>query len=329
MPLSIYLSVVVPTYNRKDSLRLTLDGLERQSYARDRFEVIVVSDGSTDGTSEFVNQYKNSASYTLRFLEQANSGPARARNYGIHEANGDVIVMVDDDVEPAPKFLEAHAKHHTGNKQAVVIGPMSPDPKRRRQEPVWIAWEHAMLQKQYEAFRQGVWDQAGPHNFYSGNASLRKEHLLAVGGFNEEFKRQEDVELAVRLQRERKVEFIIDLDAVGIHRPQRNFAGWLNVAASYGRLDVIRARNGDGSWETISNSYHHRNRVTQTLASITLSNPSLNLPLRSFLKTAAIACYRLGLAKPAISALSVVYNMRYLECAQEELGRNEMRKLIG
>lgn len=322
------LSVVIPTFNRKDSLQRTLDGLARQTYPPAQFEAVVVSDGSTDGTDEMLAAYAQASPYPLRVICQNNGGPARARNHGIQHAAGDVIVFLDDDVEPSPELLAVHAAHHAGQ-DAVVIAPMLPDPALLWQEPVWIAWEHAMLEKQYTAWRTGMWDGCGPHHFYSGNASVRRAHLIAVGGFDEQFPRQEDVELAVRLEKQRGVRFVYAPGAAGIHRPQRRWASWLAVPLAYGRLDVVRARRGDTSWETVRHGYAARNKATRLLARVVLSVPGLSGPLRAALLLAARAAYGLRRAGPAFAALSVVYNIRYLEGAQAELGSSaEMRRIL-
>lgn len=321
-----FLSVVIPTFNRKDSLRRTLDGLARQTYPADAFEAVVVSDGSTDGTDALLADFAATSRYPLRPFTQANSGPARARNRGIDEARGEVVVFLDDDVEPAPEFLARHASHHNDDGQTVVIAPMLPDPALRWQEPVWIAWEHAMLEKQYTAWRTGEWAGCGPHHFYSGNASVRREHLRAVGGFDEQFPRQEDVELAVRLERERSVRFVYDPEAQGIHRPLRRWQSWLAVPDAYGQLDVVRARRGDTPWETVRHGYHARNGLTRRLARLVLAVPVLSAPLRGLLRLAAQAAYRLRRAGPAFAALSAVYNLCYLEAARREIGSaSEMR----
>ena len=323
------LSVVIPTFNRKDSLRITLDGLARQSCSPDAFEVVVVSDGSTDGTSALLAEYAQTASFVLRPITQENGGPARARNRGIREARGAVVVFLDDDVEPVPDFLTRHAAHHAGADKEVVIGPMLPDPALQWQEPPWIAWEHAMLEKQYTAWRTGEWEGCGPHHFYSGNASVRREHLQAVGGFDEHFPRQEDVELAVRLERQCGVRFVHDPQARGVHRPHRRFASWLAVPHAYGQLDVVRARRGDTPWQTVRHGYHARNVLTRRLADLALAAPPLSAPLRALLLGAATVAYRARRAGPAFAALSVIYNLRYLEGAQSEIGaRSEMRRLV-
>ncbi len=322
-----FLSVVIPTFNRKDSLRLTLDGLARQTYPQDCFEVVVVSDGSTDGTVDFLAAY--AAPYALRPLTQSNAGPARARNRGVQEATGDVIVFLDDDVEPVPDFLALHAARHIGSDETVVIAPMLPDPALHGREPAWIAWEHAMLEKQYTAWRTGEWGGCGPHHFYSGNSSLRRAHLIAVGGFDEQFPRQEDVELAFRLERERGVRFVYEPAARGLHRPRRSFASWLAVPYAYGQLDVVRARRGDANWGVVRHGYHARNVLTRLLARLALAVPALSRPLRSLLLFAAQSAYRLHRSGPAFAALSALYNLRYLEGARSEIGTaGEMQRLV-
>jgi glycosyltransferase involved in cell wall biosynthesis len=316
------LSVIVPTYNRCESLRITLDALQRQDFPRERFEVVVVSDGSTDGTEAFLRDYAAASPMTLRPIFQQNGGPARARNRGIQEARNEIVLFIDDDVEPLPGFLSAHAAHHADDDCVVVIGPMSPDPARARQEPVWVAWEHAMLGKQYESFASGAWPTAGPHHFYTGNSSLRRAHLLAVGGFDESFKRQEDVEMAYRMQRQCGVRFVFDSAPDGIHRPQRAFASWLKVAYEYGRLDVVRAGRGDVSWALLRLCYRERNALTKLVARLGLPTPPLGSALRRGLSAAARMLYALpGPARGAsLRVLSALYNLHYLEGARDELG---------
>ena len=315
-----FLSVVVPTFNRKDSLQKTLDGLARQTYPAAQFEAVVVSDGSTDGTDALLAEYARTSPFPLQVICQPNGGPARARNNGIENARGEVVVFLDDDVEPSPEFLAVHAAHHQNQSDAVVIAPMLPDPALAWREPAWIAWEHAMLEKQYSAWRSGEWAGCGPHNFYSGNASVRRVHLLAVGGFDEQFPRQEDVELAVRLEKQCGVRFVYEPDAPGTHRPQRRFASWLAVPFAYGKLDVVRARRGDIPWEVVRSGYHSRNKATRGLARAALSAPVAGRLLRALLLPAAVAAYRLHRAGPAFAALSVIYNLHYLEGARAELG---------
>jgi glycosyltransferase involved in cell wall biosynthesis len=323
------LSVVVPTYNRRELLRVTLNALAQQTLAFDQFEVLVISDGSSDGTHEMVGEYSEVAPYRLRLITQANAGPSRARNRGVQEAFGEVIVFMDDDLEPLPEFLAAHAVYHRHYPKVAVIGRTAPDPLRRKAEPPWLAWEHAMLEKQYKNFRSDIGAGPRPMHFYTGNSSVRRAHVLAVGGFDETLKRQEDVELAYRMERDCGVHFVFEAAAHGLHRPERGFSSWLNVPYSYGQADVVCARRGNIPWDKARDGYHARSRATRLLALVTLACPGATKPLHHLLLAGAKACYRLRLSRLSLGGLSVIYNLRYLEGVQAELGtRSDMRRLI-
>lgn len=317
-----FLSVVIPTYNRCASLRRTLDGLARQEgIAWESVEVVVVSDGATDQTEAMLAQYAQTAPFTLRPIRQDNAGPARARNRGVEEARGEVIVFVDDDIEPMPGFLAAHKARHEGDPRLVVVGPQSPAPDRRAHEPVWIAWEHEMLQRQYACFDSGKWT-AGPPHFYTGNASLRREYLRAVGGFDETFKRQEDVEFAYRVRAACGLNFVYAGDTQALHRPSRTYESWAKTPYAYGQLDIVRAQRGDVSWRLIWMSYQRRNRLTRLLVDLIVPRPALSPAVGALLSRSARIVFRLPGPgrKAAIGLLSMVYNVRYMEGARDSIG---------
>jgi len=323
-----YISVVIPTYNRADSLLCTLYGLDRQSYPKQLFEVIVVNDGSTDATASVLQRIADETALNLKAVQQNNSGPGMARNNGAKEATGEIILYIDDDIEPDALLLETHAAHHKQNDNVVVIGPMSPDPALAKSEPMWIAWEHAMLQKSYANMVNGVWPVIGPNLFYSGNASLRRDQLLAIGGFDTSFKRQEDVEMAVRLHAEFKVEFRFDLSADGVHRPKRTFESWYRVPYSYGQYDVIRYKRGDLSPKSFFASFQ-RHGITQFLGNVVLSMPFLSTTLCLFMRCFAHIAWTLGSRAVSLHVLSAVYNIRYMEGAAAEIGqRGEVIRIM-
>ena len=299
----------------------TLEGLARQSYPRERYEVVVVSDGSTDGTHEWLNEFAEKAPYALRWFEQTNSGPASARNRGIREAAHEVIVFLDDDMEPLPQFLARHACHHEGDEKLAVLGPMSPDPALRRREPVWIAWEHEKLQEIYRALSPGgeYHGQAWSHHFYSGNASVRKKWLTAVGGFDEKFKRQEDVQLAERMERECGVRFVFDPDADGLHRPLRSFRSWLAVPRAYGAWDAERIERGLLAREYVEEQARRRNVATRALARLAVAMPFVLPTATPALSMSAVGLYRAGLRGPSLALLSALYNATYTKSLERAL----------
>ena len=104
-------SVVIPTYNRLPILKKCLDSLENQILidAIKDYEIVIVDDGSTDGTTDWL---KNNIDFFphVRLFEQSHGGPALGRNLGVEKSNGDVIVFIDSDLVVDKYFLVNHAK---------------------------------------------------------------------------------------------------------------------------------------------------------------------------------------------------------------------------
>lgn len=207
-------SLVIPTYNSKDLLVPCLLSLNHQRIADvDEFEVVLVDDGSTDGTGEVVDSL--SLTYPLRRLRlprTERSCRSAARNAGISASDGDLIVFADGDQIIDPLFVSAHIQCHRGRPDLVAIGfrdylapgrvdagmlerTFTPDafpPVTRQDERAEVT----------EALSHNLANLAtGWHFLYGCNVSVRKEHLLAVGGFDENIRKWsfEDVELGYRL----------------------------------------------------------------------------------------------------------------------------------
>lgn len=106
------------------------------------------------------------------------------------------MLFLDDDVVPAPDLINEHLRWHAEHPNRVVLGTMITPPDVRLLP--WVAWEQAMLEKQYRAMTSGIWP-ATARQFYTGNTSLSRQLILDVGGFDERFRRAEDIELAYRL----------------------------------------------------------------------------------------------------------------------------------
>jgi glycosyltransferase involved in cell wall biosynthesis/GT2 family glycosyltransferase len=312
------ISVVIPTYNRVDQLRGVLGGLAAQTGLDEPAQVIVVSDGSTDGTDEYLRS--PACPLPVLALSQANAGPAAARNHGVREASGDLVVFVDDDVVPAPELLAAHLHHHqaSGDDTTVVIGPML-TPQGEDLSP-WVRWEQDMLYKQYAAMERGDWG-ATARQFYTANASIARRHVVDAGGFDETFRRAEDVELAYRLA-DRGLSFTFAPDAIVHHHAERSFDSWLDIARQYGRNDVIFGRDLGQRWllDSIGREFHGRHRLVRGLARVCVPRPWLRRAAIGALRATARVASALRLGPVARQSLSALYNLAYYGGMADELG---------
>jgi glycosyltransferase involved in cell wall biosynthesis len=107
----VFFSIVIPTYNRLPILQQCLRALEIQTLDAQivtDYEVIVVDDGSTDGTIEWLQNSTTELPH-LKIYEQAHQGASAARNMGVEKAQGDTIVFIDSDIVVTPTFLQCHA----------------------------------------------------------------------------------------------------------------------------------------------------------------------------------------------------------------------------
>jgi GT2 family glycosyltransferase len=313
-PLAI--SVVVPTYNRVARLRHVLGALEQQQYPADAYEVIVVSDGSSDGTHAYLESLRSTM--RLRWFSQSNRGPAAARNVGVDRAVGELIVFIDDDVVPEAGLLAEHVRaHREADREVVVLGPLL-TPEGFAMAP-WARWEQEMLMKQYKAMLRGDW-QPTARQFYTGNASLRRSHILAVGGFDENFRRAEDVELAYRLAA-RGLGFVFTMKAVGMHYVERSYQAWLDAAYAYGRNDVIFARDRNQGWllSAIHQEFQLRNKMIRSLVRLCRGRYWLASLTGSALKLTADAATLVHADGMERSAYSGLFNLRYYSGLFDEL----------
>lgn len=117
-----WVSVIVPTWNRAMLLADCLASLKAQDYPHDRFEIIVVDDGSTDATPEVVRRFQDGSLPDVRYVRQDHSGPNAARNAGVSVVNGDLICFVEDDVEAQPGWLKALAAGALRHPEAGAVG---------------------------------------------------------------------------------------------------------------------------------------------------------------------------------------------------------------
>jgi len=229
------LTVVIPTRDRRAILRETLTRLA--DHASEICEVIVIDDGSTDGTPAAVRQHAAADSLDLRLLEQAGRGPAAARNRAIGSARAPVCVFMNDDTWPQAGLLQRHRDFHRRNPEleAALLGrvvlPPEPTPTPFMR---WVADVHF----DYHAIED--LDNAGGKHFYTSNVSAKTALLRSVGGFDEGFAEaaHEDIDLGLRLE-ERGLRLVYDPEAVVEHWHPLDLASAIRRFRGIGRAFAV------------------------------------------------------------------------------------------
>jgi glycosyltransferase involved in cell wall biosynthesis len=99
-------SIIVPSYNRQEEISDLLNSFKILDFPRDRMELIIADDGSSDQTSQIVETYQKDFPFPLNFYSQENRGPGAARNMGMEKASGDFYVFIDSDCTVPPDWLK-------------------------------------------------------------------------------------------------------------------------------------------------------------------------------------------------------------------------------
>jgi GT2 family glycosyltransferase len=249
--------------------------------------------------------------FPIRVLEQQHQGPAAARNLGLANAKGPLVLFLDDDVVPSPRLVAEHARAHGSAENRVVIGTMLEPPGHLQP---WVRWESRTVAQQYREMLAGEWAPT-PWQFYTGNASVRLEHLRRAGGFDTNYRRAEDVELGLRLAR-LGLEFIFNVDAAATHIATRSFQSWLDAAYQYGRNDILF---GKGE-ERAAREFRKRHPVTRGLVLWGLRHRTAVRSVWPLAEAAILSMDALGLGALTSRLCSAVFNLRYWLGVADELG---------
>lgn len=205
------ISVVIPTYNRLETLKAVIPSLLGQDQEADAYEVVVADSRSTDGTAEYLAEIARDAP-SVRHVPGPYSGRAMARNAGIAASRAPIVLFMDSDIIASPDLLSRHLEHHRETLATAVVGmevqvdtyaeylAKSSDPRLR--EPL-----HGTAPKRLSWLY-----------FLTGNASVRRADLERAGGFDESFTGygHEDLELGYRLE-QAGVRIVYEPRAVNYH----------------------------------------------------------------------------------------------------------------
>jgi glycosyltransferase involved in cell wall biosynthesis len=220
------ISVVVCTRNGSRTLRECLNGILRLDYPE--YEVIVVDDGSTDGTATIAHEFR------VRVISTEKKGLSNARNVGLAAATGGIIAYLDDDAYPDPHWLKYLANSFCSTSHAGVGGPNLVPP----QDPVVAQCVgnapggpiHVLLTDTVAEHIPGC------------NMAFRKSCLTAIGGFDAQFQTAgDDVDICWRLQ-ERNWTIGFNPAALVWHHRRNSIRAYLRQQKGYGKAEALLQR---------------------------------------------------------------------------------------
>jgi GT2 family glycosyltransferase len=214
------ISVVIPTRNRARHLSRTLQALAGQTFPRERFEVLLVDNGSTDATRDVASRFQTAFAH-YKLLSEMQPGAARARNFGIRQSAGDLVLFLDDDVIPAPRLLQEHWLAHQRHPESAILGRVT-FPWNGTESP--FRWVLIHRPEYLQSFRFADSEDVPFNHFYSCNVSLPRRAFSIVGLFDEEFRAYgfEDTDFGYRLVQS-GIRIVFNPQAEGIHDFQRSF----------------------------------------------------------------------------------------------------------
>jgi glycosyltransferase involved in cell wall biosynthesis len=229
------ISVVVCTYNGASTIRDTLEALRDLDYPD--FEVIVVNDGSTDGTAQIISDYP------YRVIHEENQGLSRARNTGIAAATGEIVAFIDDDAYPDPDWLRFLARSFMDANVAAVGGPnLAPPNDGWRADAIANApgGPNAVL----------LTDRIAEH-IPGCNMAFRKGSLEAIGRFDPVFRTAgDDVDICWRL-RDRGEVIGYSAAAVVWHHRRRAFRTYWKQQVGYGKAEALLEKKWPSRYDSL------------------------------------------------------------------------------
>lgn len=202
------LSVIIPTFNNREILHRTLGTLFQQTLSPEKYEIVVLDDGSTDGTGEMVRALSTPVPVTYHWQE--NRGRAAARNAGSRLAHARILVYLDSDILASPDLLQRHYQHY--QEDHTPIGVQG----RTLVHPESKVTPFMKTKELFPDLTRRKATNLSPYHFITRNVSIRAADLWAVGGFDESFPGYgwEDIELGLRLHAN-GVRLYYDPSAVG------------------------------------------------------------------------------------------------------------------
>ncbi len=227
-------SVIVPAYNSGKTLTVCLKSLSKQTYPSEKYEIIIVDDGSTNNTSIILSSLPEANLFKV-IHHSENCGLAAARNTGIKNAKGDILIFLDSDMEVEKGFIEKHVTFHRKNSVIGVLGSIIPDI-----ENPYDKYQRYLYESKRGATKFDI-NKPIPFNaFIFNNTSIKKIAFGKAGLFDENIKMYggEDTEFSYRVWRYYPEGLYYDPSILVMHHHYRTIEQTLDIIEEFGEKVV-------------------------------------------------------------------------------------------
>lgn len=222
-------SVIIPTYNGAHKILNVLKCLEDQSCMD--FEVIVVIDGSTDGTAKILRS-RNFKFQNFKIIEQSNWGRSVVRNNGAAAAGGDLLIFFDDDMKPDRNCIEVHIQHHKNYPESILTGAQIDEENNTKTD--------IQLYKSYLSKKWSLPLKSFSNNpltidnlfITAANFSVTKKTFFDLKGFDEQLSDVEDFDFAVRAHNQ-NIQLYYNHLAFALHNDSITCASYIKRLREY------------------------------------------------------------------------------------------------
>jgi glycosyltransferase involved in cell wall biosynthesis len=188
----IFVSVIIPTYNRVDVLELCLNSILEQTLSSQNYEVIIVDDCSKDSTEEVCNRYSLEYNNVVYIRNQFNQGLATTRNNGIEISKGDMLIFLDNDLIVNNDYIEQHlTKHRSCNFEKIaIVSNITYKPEFLKQSNFGQYIQSRAIGYRSDEYMKGIDINDLSGNFFAGGgSSCLKKFVIENGKFNQSLKK--------------------------------------------------------------------------------------------------------------------------------------------
>lgn len=221
------ISVIIPAYNEEKYLGNCLQSLKKQTISKDKYEIVVVDNGSTDNTTGVAKQFR------VKIIKyQKDHNISSVRHHGVKYSHGDILAFTDADITVPDNWLELLLKNFRETKAICIGGSTMPD--QTTTIPRFLFWFYGIM--------WSLNHKIGKTLLWGSNMAIYKKNYYEIGGFDPSMKVSEDWDLGLRLQKKYGKKSVIYIPSLKVYSSIRKQRG-LNAILGYSKDGIYNYIN--------------------------------------------------------------------------------------